>query len=61
MNTAFRGVFLTSVDPVAAARFYREVAGLPIEEADREDFLAHPERLSCWDDRGRRRRVRCGW
>ncbi|MGC3956374.1 MAG: hypothetical protein QM804_19400 [Propionicimonas sp.] len=25
-------MFLTSTDPAAAARFYREVAGLPLEE-----------------------------
>lgn len=33
MKTTFRGVFLTSTDPAATARFYREVAGLPLEQA----------------------------
>jgi catechol 2,3-dioxygenase-like lactoylglutathione lyase family enzyme len=31
MTTTFRGVFLTSKDPAATARFYREVAGLDLE------------------------------
>lgn len=29
----FRGVFLTSRDPEATARFYRDVAGFPLEVA----------------------------
>ncbi len=33
MKTTLRGVFLTSIDPAATARFYREVAGLPLEQA----------------------------
>ena len=33
MNAAFPGVFLTSADPAATARFYREVAGFPLEQA----------------------------
>lgn len=33
MNTAFRGVFLTSADPAATARFYRDIAGFPLERA----------------------------
>ncbi|MFT4296757.1 MAG: SRPBCC domain-containing protein [Micropruina sp.] len=33
MSTAFRGVFLTSTDPAATARFYRDIAGFPLEQA----------------------------
>lgn len=31
MNAPFRGVFLTRQRPEATARFYRDVAGLPLE------------------------------
>jgi len=30
--TMLRGIFLTSADPAATARFYRDVAGLDLEE-----------------------------
>ncbi|MFT3889862.1 MAG: SRPBCC domain-containing protein [Arachnia sp.] len=33
VSTAFRGVFLTSADPAATARFYRDIAGFPLEQA----------------------------
>lgn len=33
MKTMFRGVFLTSADPAATARFYRDTAGFPLEQA----------------------------
>lgn len=32
MQTAFRGIFLTSDDPAGTAEFYRHVAGLPLEQ-----------------------------
>lgn len=32
MNATFRGVFLTSKEPAATARFYRDVAGLELEQ-----------------------------
>lgn len=32
-KTMFRGVFLTSTDPEATARFYRDAAGFPLEQA----------------------------
>ncbi|HEU4576895.1 MAG TPA: VOC family protein [Polyangiaceae bacterium] len=32
MSTLFRGVFLTSKDPASTARFYRDVAGLELEQ-----------------------------
>jgi catechol 2,3-dioxygenase-like lactoylglutathione lyase family enzyme len=32
MATTFRGVFLTSKDPAATARFYRDVVGLELEQ-----------------------------
>ena len=33
MKTKFRGVFLTAEDPAVTAKFYREVAGLSLEES----------------------------
>ncbi|MFT3876666.1 MAG: VOC family protein [Propioniciclava sp.] len=38
MKTTFRGVFLTGADPAATARFYREVAGLPLEQAGGDGY-----------------------
>ena len=32
MRAVFRGVFLTSRNPQASAAFYRDVAGLPLDE-----------------------------
>lgn len=36
METAFRGVFLTSENPEAAAKFYQQVASLPLEPIGEE-------------------------
>ena len=38
MQATFRGVFLTSVDPAATARFYRDVAGFPLEQAGEGEY-----------------------
>ena len=32
MKSDFRGVFLTATDPSATAKFYQEIAGLPLEK-----------------------------
>jgi len=32
MRSMFRGVFLTSLNPASSAEFYRDVAGLPLDE-----------------------------
>lgn len=37
MQTAFRGVFLTSRNPEATAKFYRDVAYLPLETVGEPD------------------------
>jgi len=36
MKSLLRGVFLTAEDPAATARFYREVAGLDLEQIGME-------------------------
>jgi hypothetical protein len=40
-DTRFRGVFLTSNDPRAAAAFYRDVARLPLEAVGSEDAYTY--------------------
>jgi hypothetical protein len=32
MNTMLRGIFLTAANPAATAKFYKEIAGLELEE-----------------------------
>jgi hypothetical protein len=43
MRIVFRGVFLTSGNPEATAKFYEQVAALPIEKigAEGQYLLAH--------------------
>jgi catechol 2,3-dioxygenase-like lactoylglutathione lyase family enzyme len=40
-ETTFRGVFLTSNDPEATARFYRDVAGLALEAVGSEESYVY--------------------
>ncbi|MEY9459691.1 hypothetical protein ABH973_000104 [Bradyrhizobium ottawaense] len=42
MDTTFRGVFLTSEKPEATARFYEQVACLPLEK------IGAPEQYTYW-------------
>jgi hypothetical protein len=37
MNTVLRGIFLTSEQPAATAKFYQEVAGLELEQVGSAD------------------------
>ena len=46
METTFRGVFLTSDNPEATARFYEQVASLPLETVGAKDRYVY-WRLDC--------------
>lgn len=41
MNSRLRGIFLTSEDAARTARFYRDVAGLELEQIGNEDTYVY--------------------